>query len=475
MAPVSFNLILPSRDTAQVRVFPRVTDNTWNSGDTITIYEDAIGYWVTDNISARIDGAGLYGPLVNMAGGNYTVNIVDEKAGVLIAAVPVVISGEEIKVRYSPGLIANYYSDIAWKTPAATGIASRVYYADTASGRASDISNWPVGLVGRAEQFSVTYDGFFRALTEDDYTFTLSSDDGSWMAFDGNTGFIGNGGNHSYASRSATIHLTPGYYPVTVSMYEYTGAAVVYLTYKTPAMASPAVVDQLYHLPSTAPIADFSGTPTAGTAPLTVKFTDKSIDATAWSWDFGDGTSGSHAKNPSHTYSTAGKYPVTLVATNAFGSTTIKKEGYITVVGSFSPGFSASYFRGLSWSEFAASRVDSRIQFTDRSSTWPQDMVGGQENFSVRWDGYLYVPDDDTYTFYLNSDDGSYLFIDDTEVIDNGGNHSAREYSTTTSLSSGYHHVVVTMWEYTGTAVAQLRFTNTSITSPQYVANIWHP
>ena len=37
--------------------------------------------------------------------------------------------------------------------------------------------------------------------------------------------------------------------------------------------------------------ADFSGTPTSGTAPLTVQFTDTSSGSwSTWTWDFGDGS-----------------------------------------------------------------------------------------------------------------------------------------------------------------------------------------
>ncbi len=52
-----------------------------------------------------------------------------------------------------------------------------------------------------------------------------------------------------------------------------------------------------------APVANFSGTPTSGNAPLAVSFTDSSTNSpTAWSWNFGD-SSTSTAQNPSHTYS----------------------------------------------------------------------------------------------------------------------------------------------------------------------------
>ncbi len=83
--------------------------------------------------------------------------------------------------------------------------------------------------------------------------------------------------------------------------------------------------------PTDPPIADFSGTPTSGTAPLTVQFTDLSTgNPTSWNWNFGDaGTS--TAQNPSHIYNSAGSYTVTLTATNPYGSDGETKTGYINV------------------------------------------------------------------------------------------------------------------------------------------------
>jgi serine protease len=79
------------------------------------------------------------------------------------------------------------------------------------------------------------------------------------------------------------------------------------------------------------PVAAFSGTPTSGYAPLTVTFTDASTNnPTSWSWTFGDGGT-STAQNPSHTYTSAGTYTVTLTATNAYGSDSETKTGYIVV------------------------------------------------------------------------------------------------------------------------------------------------
>lgn len=49
-------------------------------------------------------------------------------------------------------------------------------------------------------------------------------------------------------------------------------------------------------------------------------FTDATTNApVSWQWDFGDGSPTGTTQNPSHTYTTPGTYPVTLVTQNAFG------------------------------------------------------------------------------------------------------------------------------------------------------------
>jgi hypothetical protein len=88
---------------------------------------------------------------------------------------------------------------------------------------------------------------------------------------------------------------------------------------------------KVFHIPAPAPVADFTADPTAGTAPLTVNFTDFSTgDITSWEWNFGDsGTS--TAQDPSHIYNTTGAYTVSLTVTGPGGTDTETKIDYITV------------------------------------------------------------------------------------------------------------------------------------------------
>ena len=82
-----------------------------------------------------------------------------------------------------------------------------------------------------------------------------------------------------------------------------------------------------------APVADFSPDSPGGEAPVTVSFMNMSTgDITSYSWDFGDG-GGSTTQNPSHTYTTAGTYSVSLTVTGPGGSDTATCGSCIVVGG----------------------------------------------------------------------------------------------------------------------------------------------
>ena len=75
------------------------------------------------------------------------------------------------------------------------------------------------------------------------------------------------------------------------------------------------------------PVASFISNASSGTIPLTVQFMDISLNTpTSWTWLFGDGGISS-SQDPTHTYTTAGTYTVTLIATNTAGSNTITNAG----------------------------------------------------------------------------------------------------------------------------------------------------
>jgi PKD repeat protein len=97
----------------------------------------------------------------------------------------------------------------------------------------------------------------------------------------------------------------------------------------------PVVADYTIPVSASSPVASFSGSPTNGTAPLSVNFIDNSTGTIATSfWDFGDGgtTNFSTPTNVTYTYNTGGVYTVTLIATGPVGASTNTQVNLITVL-----------------------------------------------------------------------------------------------------------------------------------------------
>ncbi len=176
-------------------------------------------------------------------------------------------------------------------------------------------------------------------------------------------------------------------------------------------------------LPGTqAPVADFIGNPTSGNAPLVVSFTDASTgNPTAWSWSFGDGGT-STVQNPSHTFAAAGTYTVSLTASNAAGSSTMTKSGYITVTSS-----------GNLTTTFLP------VADADVSSAYPN------LNYATRTDLRVRTSTDQTVANYR-----SYLKFTVAGVAGTVTSAKLRLYVTDPSADGGGIYSIVNSWTETG-------------------------
>ncbi|MBE7553645.1 MAG: PKD domain-containing protein [Anaerolineales bacterium] len=77
-------------------------------------------------------------------------------------------------------------------------------------------------------------------------------------------------------------------------------------------------------------VAEFGAAPLTGPVPLTVTFANSSTGASGYVWDFGDGITGATV-SPTHVYTQAGVYTVTLNAGNGIFTNSLTQNSFITV------------------------------------------------------------------------------------------------------------------------------------------------
>ena len=115
------------------------------------------------------------------------------------------------------------------------------------------------------------------------------------------------------------------------------------------------------------------------------------------------------------------------------------------------PGMYAEYFDNEGISFNAASmptlidrtpdhiRLESDLAYSSSGNAYPGLDDRFKNNWGARFSGLIDVPESGNWTFYLNTDDGSELWINGASEIQNYGMHGMREYSSTLNLSEGYH------------------------------------
>ncbi|MCK5124902.1 MAG: PKD domain-containing protein [candidate division Zixibacteria bacterium] len=124
------------------------------------------------------------------------------------------------------------------------------------------------------------------------------------------------------------------------------------------------------------PTADFTLNDDEGCAPASILFTDRSVNATSWEWNFGDGTTPSNDQNPIHEYTIPGTYNFTLIASNDCGSDTT--GGSITIYGAPEADFRANtdwscIGRPVSFSDMSTNADDWMWDFGDGTSSQTQN------------------------------------------------------------------------------------------------------
>jgi alpha-L-fucosidase len=106
------------------------------------------------------------------------------------------------------------------------------------------------------------------------------------------------------------------------------------------------------------------------------------------------------------------------------------------------------------------------------ATTISSKYLSRKENAALTFDGYIYVPSDDVYTFYLSSDDGSVMGMLEHDIIDNDGNHGPEERSEQVPLKKGYHSFAIVYFNGTGDGQLSLQYSTDKISKRPVPENL---
>ena len=84
-------------------------------------------------------------------------------------------------------------------------------------------------------------------------------------------------------------------------------------------------------------------------------------------------------------------------------------------------------------------RIESQLDYTSRNSAYPGLDNRFKNDWGARFSGLIDVPTAGNWTFYLTSDDGSELWLNDSSLVTNYGSHGMRELSSSIILDAGLH------------------------------------
>jgi alpha-L-fucosidase len=95
-----------------------------------------------------------------------------------------------------------------------------------------------------------------------------------------------------------------------------------------------------------------------------------------------------------------------------------------------------------------------------------------EDRYALQFDGYINISKDGIYDFFTYSDDGSKLFIDDEEVVNNDGEHGGTEAPGRAALRKGYHKIKVVYFDAGGGNELKVSWQNSKGSKEAIPANV---
>ncbi len=97
-----------------------------------------------------------------------------------------------------------------------------------------------------------------------------------------------------------------------------------------------------------------------------------------------------------------------------------------------------------------------------------------EDQFGISFYGFIKIEKEGEYTFYLNSDDGSKLFLNNSLLIDNDGLHGGKDVSARTFLKTGKHSIKILYFESSGDQSLKLEYESAGISRRIVPASLFY-
>ncbi len=138
-------------------------------------------------------------------------------------------------------------------------------------------------------------------------------------------------------------------------------------------------------------------------------------------------------------------------------------------------GLFGEYFNNTNLQENSQlEKVDEEISF--HWSYGSPDTSINEDQFSIRWSGFLQAPFDGEYTFYISTADSYRLWIDDVLLIDNWQANGGLESSESITLENAYKYPIILEYrEDYGDASCELTWSSTYFKQTRIPTNQLYP
>lgn len=133
-------------------------------------------------------------------------------------------------------------------------------------------------------------------------------------------------------------------------------------------------------------------------------------------------------------------------------------------------GLKCSYYEGQ-WDSLPSYSYLTPI-FEDTVGSFHPMLRNREDDYGLRFTGYILLETEGRYLFYLKSDDGSKLYIDHSLVVNNDGVHSEREITGERYLSAGLHAIKVDYFEQTGTECLEVSYSGPELSKQVIPASV---